>query len=102
MQTIRLSRRIHPGRLHEALEAAGLHVVTVRGGDAPEVVVEDVDSGAAVQAVVAAHDPDADPERTRVATALAILEDPTKPQAQRLAVACEVLARLLRGALRGA
>lgn len=96
MQTIRLSRRIHPARLHEALAAAGMRVVTVRGGESPEVVLEDGDSADTVQTVVAAHDPDADPERSRALAALTVLEDPTKPQAMRLNVVCEVLARLLR------
>lgn len=97
MLSVPVEKRVHPGRLHESLVAAGLRVVTVRSqGARAEVVLEDGQDAAAAAAVAQAHDADDDPERTRALAALAVLEDPTRPQAVRLSVACEVLARLLR------
>lgn len=100
MLIVDVNKSVRPNRLHEELAAAGLRVITVRArGETAQVVLEDGEDVSKVSPVVTAHDANADPERTRVTAALAILEDPAKPQAQRLSVACEVLARLLRDRL---
>lgn len=97
MLTVTIEKRVHPARLHEALVAAGIRVVKVRaGGERAEVVLEDGQDPAAVTTLAAQHDPDSNPENEQALAALAILDDPTKPDKQRLNVACEVVSRLLR------
>ena len=93
MLTLHVNKRVHPGRLSDALVAAGLRVVTIRGrGNEAEVLLEDGEDSTAALAVVAAHDPNAHPD----VLDLSVLEDDKAPAARRLDVACRVLARMLR------
>lgn len=101
MLSVVVEKRVHPGRLHEALAAAGLRVVTVRSqGARAEVVLEDGQDPAAVTAVAQAHDADRDPEREGLAALLQTLEDDGATQGQHLRALRTSVARLLRRVVR--
>lgn len=101
MLSVPVEKRVHPGRLHESLVAAGLRVVTVRSqGARAEVVLEDGQDAAAAAAVAQAHDADRDPERDGLTALIQTLEDDGATQGQHLRAMRTAVARLLRRAVR--
>lgn len=101
MLIVPIEKRVHPGRLSDALVAAGLRVVTVRSqGARAEVVLEDGQDAAAAAAVAQAHDADQDQERDGLAALLQTLEDDGATQGQHLRALRTAVARLLRRVMR--